>query len=153
MKIPHEDKEESNLTSKSDVEQPVFRRSFCILVSQEELNGQNWNGNKKEDFFTLSAPANLYEWLNSSKSIIRNDIGQTKIQCKLGVVHKWRHGLRRGRGSIMLWQQHKGLSNKKRDDGKRGVKKSPNLPDVIYGRPLTILVNFRTDVLIHKNIS
>ena len=39
----------------------------------------------------------------------------------LGVVRKWRHGLR-GKGSMILWRHHYGLSNHTCDDGGRGSK-------------------------------
>ncbi len=41
-----------------------------------------------------------------------------------------------GRGSRILWQHYSGLSNKKRDDGGRGVNKCPNSVTSLLDDPL-----------------
>ncbi len=52
-------------------------------------------------------------------------------------ICKWWHGLR-GRGSRIIRQQYWGLSNRKRLDGGRRVKKCSKFCDVIIGRPLRV---------------
>ena len=45
-------------------------------------------------------------------------------------------GLRKGRGSMILWRQFWRCSNKMCDDGGGGVKNCTKLGDIIYGRRL-----------------
>ncbi len=43
--------------------------------------------------------------------------------------------------SRILWQQHKSYGNKIRDNGGEGIKNIPNLRDVIYGLPFSLVQN------------
>ena len=67
------------------------------------------------------------QWFELGSAISDKATRILLLYLTLGVVHKWRHGLR-GRGFWILWRQS--LSNKTRDDGEGGQK----LLDVIYGR-------------------
>ena len=72
------------------------------------------------------------EFNNLIFSLIKSILFAYKFKAvkQKGVVRKWRHGLMM-RGSMILWRQYKGLSEKCVT-----IKNYPKLCEIIYGRTL-----------------
>ena len=96
-----------------DLEGPAILLNDDDYLMLEEEDTHDGNGWHDED--------------EGLKTFYLVDLGKT---LNIEVVHDVKV---LGEGSMILWQQYQDLSNKTRDDGRRGVKYYSKLCDVIFG--------------------